>query len=82
MKMQLKLKQDSIEIFPVNELAWGQFAIGVGDFSGEIFYRNVAGLIGLSADRFWADPDYTKKRGDYIPTFTVRLATSQDTFGF
>jgi hypothetical protein len=55
-----------------------------GDMVGEVFFRNIAGVHGLTIGRYWPS-DFalnhgsTAKRSEYTPDFNVRLLVVGDT---
>ena len=62
----------------ISEVPNGTLVIaGAGEeFAGELFYKNVAGIIGISNDRYWPS-EYM--RGTYQPNFKVRIVTGSIT---
>jgi hypothetical protein len=71
-------EQEKNPIVPISELPNGTLAIAInGGFKGELFYKNVAGIIGISVDRYWASAYMEKTTRAYVPNFYVRAVTEK-----
>jgi hypothetical protein len=68
--------QEPNPIVSISELKDGTLAIATnGEFKGELFYRNVAGVVGISGNRYWPSMYMSKDSHPYIPDFDVRPIT-------
>lgn len=74
------LQEDARErgIVPVSEMVDGQMGVAVaGEFRGELFFKNVAGLHGVSKNRYWPSEymhrEMGKKNSAYMPEFLIRI---------
>ena len=64
--------QNPNPVIRADEMPEGSLAIAVGgEFSGELFYRNIAGIVGISHDRYWPSAYMTKAEREYVPSFLV-----------
>lgn len=70
MKLKAVAKFDSI---PVSSMPNESFAVAVNGFKGEVFFRNIAGIHGLTSPRYWPSRYITDKDKTtaYIPEFDV-----------
>jgi hypothetical protein len=65
--------QNPNPVIRADEMPNGTLAIAIGgEFSGELFYRNVAGIVGISRDRYWPSAYMANLERAYIPDFLVR----------
>ena len=72
--------QENNPIVPISELPDGTLAIATdGRFIGELFYKNVAGVVGISSDRYWPSAYMAKNPHQYIPYFNVRAVSGNIT---
>ena len=70
--MYIVIEQENNPIIPISDLPDGTLAIATdGQFLGELFYKNVAGVIGITQDRYWPSA-YMAKDRSYTPYFNVR----------
>lgn len=77
--MKLTVSDKPFWSIPVQDMADGQFAVAInGRLKGEIFFRNVAGLHGLTESRYWPSAYTLKTEHAYMPDFDVRLLTAED----
>jgi hypothetical protein len=70
------------EIVPVGMMPENVFGVAIdGQFAGELFMRNVAGIHGLQGNRYWPS-EYmgavSKNNHAYTPVFNVRLLAKGD----
>jgi hypothetical protein len=83
--MKLIAKVFAPRTIKASEMKDGDIGIGVSDFVGEIFFRNVAGLhnIGGDSQRYWPSEYIEHRRGSkhipYMPEFSVQLFVTGDT---
>jgi hypothetical protein len=82
MRMQLVLK--NLNEIKASDMLDGSFGIITdGQFAGEIVFRNVAGLHGLTGNRYWPS-EYIERHSDNAcrssqPDFKVRVLEDGDT---
>ena len=80
--MKITVKTFTPRTVSTSEMANNTFGIAIsGEFKGELFYHNVAGLHGITTDRYWPSDYINGKCGDhgYIPNFSVQLLEPSDT---
>jgi hypothetical protein len=77
--------QANRKLITVSEMAEGDFGVVVGgQFDGEVFFCNIAGIHSLSnRNRYWPSQYIESKGGNkltaYVPDDTVRLLEIGDT---
>lgn len=79
--MKLTVTSQKLEIIPLRDMRHTQFAVAVnGQFKGEVFYCNVAGIHGLTEDRYWPSAYIAGKTDGYVytPDFDVQLLQEGD----
>lgn len=73
------MQDDSIDI---SEMQDNDFALAIeGQYQGEVFYKNVAGIHGLTDGRYWPSEFIEQERGRasaYVPKIRVRLFKAGD----
>lgn len=85
--MKLIAKVFAPRTIKASEMKDGDIGVGVSDFVGEIFFRNVAGLHSVGGDsdsqRYWTSEYIEHQRGSkhspYMPHFSVQLFVTGDT---
>lgn len=75
MKMTVNDTSNNQAIVGVKALEIGDFAIGVTEFTGELFYRTGDDIIGLDQNRRWSGV----YDGGYVPKFLVRKVQPGET---
>lgn len=79
--MNLSVKVTTPRTVPVSELPEGEMGVAVNEFKGEVFYRNVLGIHGLSKNRCWPSDYAVRDRNvhNYMPNFLVQVLEPGDT---
>jgi hypothetical protein len=57
----------------VADMPYGALGIATEGFKGELFHKSVAGIVGISANRYWPSRFITKDEYQYQPCFKVRV---------
>lgn len=75
MKYTVTVQSNPPETISVRDLAIGQFGVATTEFPGEVFYRSVNDIIGLSGTREWDEVGVKTLNGfyNYCPDFQVRV---------
>lgn len=68
----------------VRDMKYGDFAVvSSGEFSGEVVFKNIAGVHGLTTHRYWPSQYIAEHSNghtyEYLPEFSVILLQPNDT---
>ena len=71
--MNYSVKTDKTKAVLIHDLPEGTLAVAVDSgFAGELFYKNVAGVVGISKNRYWPSAYVLKTDKCYLPEFNVQ----------